>query len=540
MTRGEGGTTERLPATLVQIHYHCRPGGVTRVMEEYARAFERIRGSAGATNLIVSHAASRQDGADVTAEYIDVPAFDYRRFRSARAFELHRDHLLRTLERILFTRQLPGPVCLLGHNLSLGKNPALSAAFAEMARRHGQARGLRCVSVIHDLAEEGRSALLRGLRALTAAGVPIERDLYPEQVRLAVVSRSIRQVLGRAGLPAMLLPDPVSSRGSRRLSSSSRAAVTEAVTELARGDGTSFDPRRPTLFYPVRVVSRKNVLEAVLVAVLGYRANLLMGAPGTAPADRALYAELAGFCRRHGLPVVMDVARIAPRLPRAHRGRPDHPFALLYRFADLAVSTSVAEGFGYGLYEPWALGKPVVGRKPVGFLPCGGLRMSHLYDSFPVPAAWVNLKRLSAKYHGHLYQCLGRGRAQPPLARFDRELHARFVRNEEIDFGVLDYGQQWRIVRRIVSSGGELPASAVERIRCQERLFAPRSKEGEGLLIHNRHRIESNLGPAAFDRRLRRCLVEPRRRNTLDPDFGMVLRKLCCLSRSRLLLTPGF
>ena len=41
-------------------------------------------------------------------------------------------------------------------------------------------------------------------------------------------------------------------------------------------------------------------------------------------------------------------------------------YSHLYRIADACISTSVLEGFGYGLREPWLYGRAVLGRLPCG------------------------------------------------------------------------------------------------------------------------------------------------------------------------------
>jgi hypothetical protein len=71
----------------------------------------------------------------------------------------------------------------------------------------------------------------------------------------------------------------------------------------------------------------------------------------------------------------------------------------MYELCDCSVSTSVAEGFGYGLFEPFFHNKPLLGRQPQGFLyPCDA-STKNLYKMLPVPADFIDKEVMIKKYY---------------------------------------------------------------------------------------------------------------------------------------------
>ncbi|MBN1308977.1 MAG: hypothetical protein JXA18_13725, partial [Chitinispirillaceae bacterium] len=162
------------PASLVQIHYHDRPGGVRRVMDEYSEAFARIAGR-GAPNFWVCRRSG--DWRYPSSKGIDFPAADYHAFRTRGSYQRSVEQLAGRLRRLLVSLPLRFPAAIIGHNLNLGKNPALSAAFARCARMRGGGEDrYRFFSVMHDFAEAGRIDLLCRLRRMTEQGVDVYRE----------------------------------------------------------------------------------------------------------------------------------------------------------------------------------------------------------------------------------------------------------------------------------------------------------------------------------------------------------------------------
>ena len=59
----------------------------------------------------------------------------------------------------------------------------------------------------------------------------------------------------------------------------------------------------------------------------------------------------------------------------------------MYRMADIVITTSVLEGFGFAYLEPWILEKPVIGRSIPSITPdfqTKGMKLGHLYTALVV------------------------------------------------------------------------------------------------------------------------------------------------------------
>jgi hypothetical protein len=434
----------RCRGTLIQVHYHNRPGGVATVMQEYARAFARAcRGSPHA-NLIICSADVLPGGTTV----VDVRDCGYRSFRSRSSFRTVKNRIERALSSVLDDPSLPRPIIVVGHNMNLGKNCALSRAFSNLAgSRCGISGAVRFFSVVHDFAEEGRTDLLSRIQAVGDFGIDVWRDLYPCLPNFRFVTPSPRNhfLLKKAGLPATLLRNPVAEIRTHGLPGACvRKRLFAALRETAKKENVRLDPSRPIVLYPSRVISRKNPVEAVLVAHVIFKSNLLLGANGTSAHDRALSARLKTICTRYGIPVVFDAGRIAGATALG----PDS-FGLLYGIADACLTTSIAEGFGYALHDPAVYGKKLVGRLPDG---CSMPRGLDLYKRLFVPCAWVHIPRLKSRYYDRMKNAPEHGAGLSSFSLLSKQFDTAFIRGRGIDFGCLDAGAQLGILERCIRS----------------------------------------------------------------------------------------
>jgi glycosyltransferase involved in cell wall biosynthesis len=519
------------PRSLVQIHYHNRAGGVARVLDGYAAAFARL--GWGEESLIICRNCRSPSGRVRPARIISVDACDYRAFRTERGFDRVARALAVRLRRIITAPELPRPVCVVGHNLSLGKNIALSAAFSRLAREFRDEGEIRFFSVIHDFAEEGRTALLRDTRHLALAGVATGEALYPSvNVRYVTLNRRNHLLLKKAGAASALLPNPIDIERLSIESKASRTEVMEALHRLARRDKVGFNPSRPLIFYPVRVIGRKNVVEAIIAVCILLDASLVIGAPGASDADQRLYARLKAACRRFRLPVIFDCERIAPDLTRrAHtQVAADEVFPLLYRTVDCCITTSVAEGFGYALFEPWVCGCAVIGRRPMGFSALRGMCMTHLYNRFDLPAAWIPPVMALGK-HARASSS-GAGDTDPRNATAKR-----YTGNGRLDVGKLDLDQQLAVLDRLCAEPETRQALSPVRVMLQKQLNAWREgKTQQQAITLNQRIVSAQLAGEAFGRHFGRCF----RKETADAvgaiDSGSIAAYFDFPLRSRPLL----
>ena len=281
-----------IPKTFIQIHYHNRVGGVTRVMERYAEAFNRTSRSSIKQSLIICNNYNNiNKKPNKNYNVLSVKECDYHRFQSKKAFISIQKRLFRKLADLLSNKDLPRPVCVVAHNLSLGKNIALSAAFSELIDFFKSDNEVRFYSVIHDMAEEGRTNLFNHIRSVKSLGIPVWDYLYPKgDVEYVVLNKRNYTLFQNAGFPVTLLPNPVEEiEKSQRLSRSERLKITAALSKVSKKENTNFTPSAETVLYPVRVISRKNVLEAIVTVCIMHKANLLIGSPGTSRHDKKLF-----------------------------------------------------------------------------------------------------------------------------------------------------------------------------------------------------------------------------------------------------------
>jgi len=122
-----------------------------------------------------------------------------------------------------------------------------------------------------------------------------------------------------------------------------------------------------------------------------------------------------------------------------------NPIANLYVISEMVITTSIAEGFGYALYEPWMYGKAVFGRRPLHFSYIEGVNGSLLYDRLPVPESWVKVDDIIKKYEKAYFYCFDR-----PGDR--KKIESVVVRNGTVDYGLLDEELQQQVIVRLLQS----------------------------------------------------------------------------------------
>lgn len=392
---------------IVIVHYHLKPGGVTRVIEHAVSAL-----SALGHNVLVL--AGEEPPEALPCEVGVVPALRYtlpneKIDPGALAFEMKR------VARMAFNA-LPDVWHI--HNHCLGKNAATPEAAAKLALERP------VLLQIHDFAEDGRPSNYAMLRAQ----LPDISKLYPSapQIHYAVLNGRDKQVLETAKLPAKnlhFLPNAVSVPQTP----DSNDAVPEA-------EG------RRLILYPTRGIRRKNMGELVLAAALADKDTLYASTLGPAnPTARPIYDRWVDFAKSLGIPVQFGL------------GEDGRDFGALMNAASGIITTSVAEGFGLAFLEPWLFGKPLIGRdlpEVTGEFREAGVNLDSLYTGFPVPLSWIGeaqvrstLKIALVKYYEAYGEAL-------PADAEDRAFAAA-TKDDKIDFGRLDECLQEIVIRRV-------------------------------------------------------------------------------------------
>lgn len=346
--------------SLVILHHHLLPGGVTRVIQSQIGA-ERMASSTTLMKILVGTRPETFDanGVDVKVE----PELDYLEA------DLDECELKRRVGRIaeILNRNVGPDDLIHAHNLNLGKNPLLTMAVRDHVA-HGRGNALiHC----HDFIEDRPDNLAFAKRVVEGVFKRDWNDVcYPDSptIRFAVLTTADKRRLVDAGIKASrvtVLPNPVDFGAIPDIESN--------PAEIRGALGLKGD--KPMCVYPVRVIRRKNIGEFILLAALfGDRADWLATQPPKNPVEVAPYRRWKDFCRSRSIPVVFEAGTHVP-------------FIDLLRAADRCVTTSVMEGFGMVYLEPWFFDTPVVGRN----LPAvtkdlmeSGIRFPLLYDKIIV------------------------------------------------------------------------------------------------------------------------------------------------------------
>ncbi len=399
------------------VHYHLRPGGVTRVIQ---RARTALR-TAGVETIVLTGEAPGESLIDAEAIRV-VPALGYA--------DPERGERGDGITHSLLSAVGAPPDLWHFHNHSLGKNAACPRAVCELA-----SLGHRLLLQIHDFAEDWRPSNYRLLldRLGHGAGADLGSRLYPAapHVHYAVLNTRDREFLSRTGLPAAnvhLLPN----------------AVPAGTGERDQDEPASRNSEDRLFLCPTRAIRRKNLGEFLLWAAVAPEGDRFATtlAPKN-PAAHAIYNRWVSLARSSGLPVTFALAETT-RLP----------FTTLLKRADFLVTTSVAEGFGLSYLEPWLVGRPLIGRnlpEVTGQLTQAGMDLSGLYDRLDIPVAWVNLRILEATVAAQLamiFAVYGRTRRREDVVR----AMAAVVKGDHVDFGRLDEKLQEAVLRRVIES----------------------------------------------------------------------------------------
>ena len=320
-----------------------------------------------------------------------------------------------------------------------------------------QKGGFNLFLQIHDFAEDGRPA-------------NYYRDQpYPENCHYGVINLRDYSLLREAGLVAEglhYLPNAVIP-----------------IERSAHASTTSF------VLYPVRAIRRKNIGETLLLALF-FPVNeaIYITQPPNSPLDFPSYQDWRSYVDAHHLPIRFEMG--------VH-----HSFQQLMASANVVLTTSVAEGFGFTYLEPWTAGKYLTGR----LLPeiCQdfskrGISLDHLYASIQVPMAWIGIDRIIDRFS----RCMGSNRSAYgdcwPASWEDKFIEA-LSRMKSIDFGMLSEHFQ-RVVLDKVQDDRSCLLELLERNPFLETMLT--SRRESQLIQRNGERILSVYHPDRYRDRL--------------------------------------
>jgi hypothetical protein len=250
-------------------------------------------------------------------------------------------------------------------------------------------------------------------------------------------------------------------------------------------------PDRGQVLYPVRAIRRKNIGEALLLALfLPPEHRLGITLLPTSTVDQGSYQM---WCRlaEELLPMVGFAVGVGAR------------FADLVHAAPFLITTSITEGFGFSFLEPWTAGRTIWGRRLEAVcddFAARGIDLSHLYTRLRVPLAWIDGADFAARWlaayartHRQFGLDLADGAAESALAEV--------IREGAMDFGLLHEDHQQAVIRRLA----DCPADRSRLARLQPALRHLGSlADAEERIGRNRRAIIKHYGPEAYRKRLER------------------------------------
>lgn len=379
------------------VHYHLKPGGVTTVIQRQVSALAE-RGIDAA--LLVGESGTHV-GASVAVE----PELKYDEDCDREPDPRRVKAIVRAIERE--AGALGRDTVIHVHNPTIRKNASMLAALSEVA-----ASGRSVLLQVHDMAEDWRPDVY-------ASGP------YPCGALWAAINRFDQAALGAAiGDPGavVFLPNPV--------------PAVPGVESLTR-------PRGPGLvLYPVRGIRRKNIGEALLLALFARPGtSLAITLPPNKPRDLPIHTAWRSLAATLGAPLRFDLGL-------------DHGLGELYARACAVVSTSIKEGFGLSYLEPIARGRLTLGRRLDRVLPDfedQGLSFPALYERLDVPAGLFDEEAFASRVTeavGAAARSYGRPEIGSGLARAVVESVLE-SHGAGPDFGRLDEAAQTEVLRQV-------------------------------------------------------------------------------------------
>ncbi len=256
--------------TILIIHYHLRPGGVTRVIESQVQVL-RAQGH----QVIV---ASSGPLTDWDCQHLIIPELDYQKKGTI------------PISLLLNT---PADFWII-HNPTLG----LNSAYPDLIEAAAYS-GPKILMQIHDFAEDGRPENYQLLKT--------RKKIYPlaSHIHYASVNRRDYQSLLKAKIPASrchLLPNAIHPPA---------LSATSSV--------------EPLIFYPVRGIRRKNLGELCLLAAHAPEGTRFATALGAGPEESPLlHQDWVDFAKKEKLPIEFAIAEQDPACFKSYLERASH------------------------------------------------------------------------------------------------------------------------------------------------------------------------------------------------------------------------
>ena len=356
---------------VIIVHSHLNPGGVTRIIESQVESLHRLP-----VKVVAGDCSNPEQITSRGAEYVEFAPLNYLEHKPYSIAEINQ----KLIEITSFLKNLTTSDSILHiHNLNLGKNPVVTYAVYQLAKK-----GMPVFNHAHDFAED-RPANLKFLKEIIEDifKEKLNDVLYPDfpNYHFGVLNSFDKKRLENYGVQQdriLWLPNPVTFDTEEDISNKKKYK-TEICSEL------NLDEKKLLVTYPVRVIQRKNIGEFILLSVLfANDVQFVVTQPPKNPVEIELYEKWLKFCHEKKIAITFEAGQKVN-------------FEKLIIASDFCITTSYREGFGMVYLEPWLLNTPVVGRN-IDFLTndfqSDGFRFSALYDEITVPGQSEDFKNL--------------------------------------------------------------------------------------------------------------------------------------------------
>lgn len=354
------------------IHYHWRPGGVRRVIELTLPAIFKAAQPVLKKITLISGSSSCEKIPGCPVEYLSEPAIDY--------FAIQTDDTQTIARRIrvALNKAIPeaSQTLIWFHNPALARNVILNREVMDFS----QAFGAGLIMHHHDFWCAGRWArwpeMLRcGVNSLDMAAARTLAN-QPRSAHVTINIPDFQTLNGALRGRVFHLPNPVVR--PRRSNKNHLVEVRRWLTNTLQTDD-------PIWVFPTRFLRRKNLLEALLITRWLRPDAIFVTSSGDASPDEKSYASvLQEAAQMGGWKVCFGLLD--------QSGAPS--VSELLQVAEVALLTSIQEGFGMGFIEAAASGTPLIARTLPDVMPdlaAMGFHFPHLYDEIFIDPSLIDV-----------------------------------------------------------------------------------------------------------------------------------------------------
>jgi len=277
-------------------------------------------------------------------------------------------------------------------NPNLGVHPPLTYAYYRLVKHihHSHAKQ-KVLYRIHDFAEDRRGNFINMLRFRGTESSPYwHKVMFPRarNTGFVTINKSDLLRLDTHGIlqenRSHYIPNPINDH-LKYEDNKSEGLRKKLIKKHNLDKDVKF------IFYPARIVPRKNVEEAIFLTQLlniKFEENYVLVASLKPKGDENLkyYNKLQKFVNKHKLPVILGINdEVAMERSYTKSGKISiYGIGDMYDICDKVISTSTMEGFGLFFIESWFFNKAIIGRDLPDItsdFKSSGINLEHLYDA---------------------------------------------------------------------------------------------------------------------------------------------------------------